>query len=172
MAAHGPEKIHDVHDKSGDDTDRDKITQCQPTAQERSRRHRQNHHGGEHRSQSRCDKIGADADFAISVAGVLELSDGAIFLGIGLHSADAGDVLLHNSVQYAQVLLHTAESHSRAFGDLAGDKKHDRQDDQSADSQGQVEQEHRHHDAAQGQDVGGELNQPVGQNLVDGLAVI
>ena len=41
-----------------------------------------------------------------------------------------------------------------------------------ADRQRQIEQEHGHHDAAQRQDVGGELNQAVGKNLIDGLAVV
>ena len=45
-------------------------------------------------------------------------------------------------------------------------------DDKRADGQVQIQQQHRDHDAAQRQNIGGELDKAVGENLIDGLAVV
>ena len=116
-AAHGPEKVHDIDHKGGDDAHGGQPLQCQPAAQQGRGRDGDRAHGREHRSQRGGDDIRLDARSAIGGIRPLELGDRILGAGKGLDHADSGEILLHHGVQRAQVALHFTESDAAAAGD-------------------------------------------------------
>ena len=156
-AAHGAEEVHDVDDESGQDADRDEILERKPAAEEDCGGDGDRAHGCEHRAEGGGDDIGLDAGAAVGIVDLRKLRLGILGAGESLHDANPGDVFFADGIQRAEVELDLTEGDAAAAGDQARDQQHERDQNQGADCQAPVKQEHGNHDPGQLQEIGNEL---------------
>ena len=171
-AAHGPEKVHNVDDESGQHADFQTPLDRQPAAQKRGRGDCDRHHGGEHRAEGGGDDVGGHSGLAIGGVDLKEFGEHLLLAGKGLDDPGAGDILLHDRVQRAEVALDGSEGGAAAARHLAGDVEHQRHQHEHRQRQLPVEQKHGHECAAQQQNIGDKLDQAVGQRAIDRLGVV